>query len=262
MQANNLSIDFFWMITTVLILILSGLMIGLFYTFQTKLIAHNQAITDLREQHEKNIMQAQLEMQEIIFQNISHEIHDNVIHSITLTNLQLSMLSKNAEDSEQKLITGLMSGLSETVFHLKNISKGLNRDIIQQQGLLTALEMEIDRLKKLNLFKISFQITGEPIFLDNDKELILFRIVQEAFQNIIKHAHASTVTLKIDYQQFQLHMTIGDDGVGLPDKKTLAAKVSSSGLGNIRNRIKFLTGSYTLNSSNSGTTFSILIPYT
>src|SRR3982750_645357 len=93
MQTTSLYLDLFWIVSTGLIVILATLSLIVFYTYQQKLTSYNTEMLTLKGLHEKNLLEAQLEMQEITFQQIAHEIHDNVIHSITLASIQLSRLA-------------------------------------------------------------------------------------------------------------------------------------------------------------------------
>ncbi|MET0636816.1 MAG: ATP-binding protein [Chitinophagaceae bacterium] len=261
MQTDRFDIDFFLAVTTGIILLLTGLAITIFYAYQNKLLKYNQTIFDLKHNHEKNIMEAQLEMQELTFQNIAHEIHDNVIHSISLAKFQVNALNLCRSEEVSAKTNFILNLLSESVIDLNNISKGLNRDLIQQQGLLKAIDFEIARLDNLNLFTTELTVLGVPIFLDDGKELVLFRIIQEAFQNIIKHSYASKTVLSIEYLEKFLIISITDNGKGFPPQEEMIRKTGSSGLSNIRSRVQILNGEISIATSPKGTSLSIKIPY-
>src|SRR5439155_19100320 len=103
-----------------------------------------------------------------------------------------SVKSKNQIDSS-------LQQISKAITDLSDISKGMNSELIINQGLIGALEKETNRLRESNLFKLKYMITGDHVFMDSQKELVIFRIIQEAFNNIIKHAEATSVRLNLDY---------------------------------------------------------------
>ena len=104
-----------------------------------------------------------------------------------------------------------------------------------------------------------FKIEGTPIFQEAKKELIIFRIIQESFNNIIKHSNAKKATLSLDFNKNSLNVSIADDGKGFdPSKITDKTK---SGLNNMANRVKLLKGRFLINSlPENGTEIYFSIP--
>ena len=93
MQSGKNDIIIFLLVTTVIILLLTGLIISLIYMYQKKQLTYQQNLEKLKLDHEKNLMAAQLEIQEETFQHISREIHDNINLSLTLAKLHLNTLN-------------------------------------------------------------------------------------------------------------------------------------------------------------------------
>jgi signal transduction histidine kinase len=104
--------------------------------------------------------------------------------------------------------------ISKAIIDLGNISKGMNSELITNQGLIEVLKKETNRLKELDLFELSYSINGSPVFMDSQKELVIFRIIQEAFNNIIKHAKATLVKLNLEYNTDHINVLITDNGNG------------------------------------------------
>jgi two-component system, NarL family, sensor kinase len=126
--------------------------------------------------------------------------------------------------------------------------------------LIKALEDEVQRIRQADMFSIDWKLTGNPIYLDAQKELIIFRIVQEAFNNIIKHAGARHAELSLHYNETGLYIAVKDDGNGFDP--TLVGTQKQAGLKNMNTRIKMLQG--TMNTSSvpgQGTTLSFTIPF-
>ena len=95
------------------------------------------------------------------------------------------------------------------------------------------------------------------IRLSSKKELILFRIVQEAINNIIKHSHATIVNITLEFSDQDLQIEIKDNGKGFD---VSLGNHEGSGLRNMRSRAELIGGTFQMRSSNSGTIVSITTP--
>jgi signal transduction histidine kinase len=234
------------------------------FIYQKKQIAYFETIEKLKLNYEKNILKTQLEIQEQTFQHISQEIHDNISLSLTLAKLNLNTISWD-NLAKIKTQTDLsLEQISKALTDLSNISKSLHSELIINQGLIQALEKEIDKIKEMKLFELSYKIIGNSIFMDSQKELVIFRIIQEAFNNIIKHAKASSVKLNLEYKKDRIDVLIADNGKGFC-KKTIEQnrnKGSNFGLDNMQKRAALFNGKTIIESAPaSGTRIFITIPY-
>ncbi len=247
------------LIATFLILCMSAFIIVTVFIQRKKQITYLENLFNIQAIYEKNLLNTQLEIQEQTFQHISREIHDNINLSLTLAKLHLNTFDWNdIEKSEMKLESSV-NLLGSSISQLSDISKSLNSDIIIQHGLLKALEEELDRIRKVELFKIEFVVKGNTIFMDSNKELIIFRIIQEAFNNIIKHAKATLVELNLDYTQEQLQIHIVDNGRGFNIERN--KNRGNAGLKNMETRVKILNGEMQVfSSAESGTNLIFTIP--
>jgi signal transduction histidine kinase len=152
--------------------------------------------------------------------------------------------------------------ISKAIADLSDLSKGMNSELIINLGLIEVLKKETNRLSDLNLFEVDYVISGNPIFMDSQKELIIFRIIQEAFNNIIKHAKASWVKLNLDYCMDHINVLIADNGKGFSLSTVEQNKEPSAGLNNMKKRAALLNGKTNISSTiNSGTTVLVTIPY-
>ena len=263
MQAGKNDIVIFLLITTVIILLLTGLIITLIYLYQRKQLAYHQNLETLKLDHEKNLMAAQLEMQEDTLQHISREIHDNISLSLTLAKLHLNTLNLNEREKATSQVNSSIELVSQSITKLSDLSKSLNSNIINSQGLITALENEILSIRETGLFAIDLHISGDPVYMDMQKELIIFRIIQEAFNNIIKHTKASHAGLILHYHASGLNITVRDNGSGfmLPDN-IASDKSGKAGLKNMETRSKMIGGKMQLESIiDKGTVLSFSFPY-
>jgi two-component system, NarL family, sensor kinase len=254
----------FLIVTTVIILFLVALIVMMLYFYQKRQMTYNQKMTTLKLNHEKNLMSAQLEIQENTFQNVSREIHDNISLTLTLAKLNLNTIDLEVEEKSTLQLDYSVDLLTRAIKDLSDISKSLNSENIGSQGLIRALENEIARIETTNLFRINFNITGEPIYLDTKKDVIIFRIIQEAFNNIIKHADANYICLTLHFSEKDLDITIADNGRGFELAAAGPKKNNQhgSGLKNMEARTKLMGGTMKIRSElNTGTSLVFNIPF-
>lgn len=115
----------------------------------------------------------------------------------------------------------------------------------------------MSQLQKSGIYEIELTITGNPIFFDYKVELIVFRIVQESLNNIMKHAEASKINICLHYENTKLKLNIKDNGKGFTDDK----KNEGIGLLNIRRRASLLEGECFIKSDTQGTELIIIVPF-
>lgn len=259
MQEASYYIIVFLIVVTTLIVTMSLFIVTIFLIYRKKQLAFNRELEKNKINYEKNLLSAKLEIQEQTFLNISREIHDNIGLSLTLAKLYLNTIDWRNTQSTHEKASAAVELLGQSICSLNNISKGLNADIIIQNGLIKALEEEIELIRDVRLFKIDYQITGNPVYMDTQKELIVFRAIQEAFNNILKHANAESANLNAHFNENTLYITISDDGLGFnPDKVN---KTRHAGIHNIQTRINMLDGEFKISSTlGVGTTLYFKIP--
>jgi len=220
---------------------------------------HFESIALIKQDFEKAILNTQLEIQEQTFQHISREIHDNISLSLTLAKLHLITFDWNDQEKSSLKLDSSVQLLGSSIAQLSDISKSLNADIIIQQGLLQALEEETERIRQADQFELRYEVKGSPVFMDSNKELIIFRIIQEAFNNVIKHAKATEVQLQLDYCPDQLQILIADNGSGFDPGRN--KNRGHAGLKNMKTRANILKGEMQVFSSpESGTNLIFTIP--
>ena len=259
MQKEYNILILFFIIVTILILGLVAFIIIMLYLYRKKQVSFLQSIEKIKLDHEKNLLSTQLEIQEQTFENISREIHDNISLSLTLAKLNLNTIDLDNKKAVAEKIHSSVDLLGQAITDLTAISKGLNSNVIIQHGLVKALEDEVKLIQEAKLFTVDFRITGHLVYMDTQKELIIFRIIQEAFNNIIKHACTCNAELRLFYDSEHLNITVSDSGKGFELGNVLNGR--KAGLENMRTRIKMLHGNMKIESYPlRGTTLYFTIP--
>jgi len=262
MQPDFKQIILFIIITTVLIFLLASLVISMLYAYQKKLLAHQENMASLKLNFEKTLLRTQIEIQEQTFQNISRDIHDNISLSLTLAKLNLNTLDWLDIESAYRSVKASANIIGTAITNLSNLSRSMSPDMIRNIGLIRALRNEADKLVDMARLDVRCEVRGEPVFMDSEKELVVFRIVQEAFNNIIRHAHASQVWLYLNYNFGYLDIQIKDNGTGFDTGELDDRKDAGAGLNNMRTRARMLGGRFTIESGKrNGTQILVTVPY-
>ena len=209
----------------------------------------------MKTQFEQVLLQTQIEIQEQTLKTISEEIHDNIGQVLSLAKLNLNTIEP-AENNKAKL-SDTKNLISKAINDLRNLSRSLHGERIGDIGLQEAIENELKIIQNTGQFETELIVTGQPCKLDPQKEMVLFRIVQEASHNAVKHANASLLKLTMDYKPDIFCLTIADDGRGF-ETGNLHGQQNGIGLKSMKNRAALIGGVFAINSSaGNGTCISI-----
>ena len=203
-----------------------------------KTIKHNQIIFQKDLDFQKTINNTIIETQEQVLQNISQELHDDAGQQLTVINFQLENLKFDSQEFDSALspISKSVNALSKSI---RSISHSLNNQLLSQQNLVKAIEIEINRLKENKSLTINFvhDASNEKIFSTNEK-IVLYRIFQEIINNILKHAKANAIDIEIKTNP-KFELKVSDNGQGF-DLENITNKNHSLGIKNIIERAKII----------------------
>lgn len=257
-NSSEQGIIVFVAIASALILAMAVFISYIIYRYQQKQNKYYNELENLKIMHENDILQSQIEIQEQTFQHISKEIHDNIGQKLTLAKLHLNTLYLANEKRTDSQIKDAVTMISESIIGLRDISRSLSSESILNNGLEKALEYEFEHLQRSGLYAISFEVTGKTIFLNGQHELVLFRIVQEAINNIIKHAQASKIDILLHFEVHELSLQIKDNGRGFSTEHNHPC---GNGISNMKRRAITLNGIIEISSApGTGTCINIKIP--
>ncbi|PKA82286.1 histidine kinase [Ulvibacter sp. MAR_2010_11] len=226
-------IQSFLIIFSVIALGLALTVIVLFAVFQkrkNKLIQEQQ---EAERRFQEEIIETQIEIKEDTLRNVSWELHDNIGQLLTLAKIQLQN-SKGSPEAIEEAVATIGTSLNE----LRNLSRLINPNTLSNLTLVEALQQEIERFNRLKYLEASIEYTDTYFFIDNKKEIIIFRMLQEFFTNTVKHSKASKIMVDVAYSNKILYINAQDDGVGF-DTSQISTK-RGIGLNNIKNRAKLI----------------------
>jgi signal transduction histidine kinase len=207
----------------------------------------------------KDKLKTLAERLELKFENqkksISSELHDDIGQRLVLLKLKFSQLDNNGGDIYKDL-EGIYSRVRE-------LSRLLKPAEIDELGLRFAIQNLVTKITSDSHLKGSFTYVGKEIRLVPDAELCLFRIVQEALSNIIKHSHAAEFSIQLIFNEEDVSLIISDDGRGIPAEYFQSKDLRNFGIGlfNMKERVENLKGSFKINSfPEEGTSIIIQLP--
>lgn len=216
-------------------------------------------ITDLKDAEDRAI-RAIVRGEDQERQRIAREIHDSLGQTLTAASLNLESIKQDI---------GQLGGKSQELFHIafglinsairesREISHNLMPKVIEDFGLILALENLINKIEHATGMEFLFFHNVSNERFDYDIELNLFRITQEAINNIVRHANASRVSIQLIMDEDELIYTIEDDGVGF-DTQILKGIDTGIGIMGIKNRVVSIGGKISIESAqNKGTLIAI-----
>jgi signal transduction histidine kinase len=252
------------LVCILLIAIIFGFVSIVFYMYQKKRYAFLQHLEEVKNKYEKEFLNTKLEMQEQNMQHISKELHDNIGQLVSLAKLHLNTIDRAIGTKNLEKIEYSVELLTTALEDMRDISKSLSLELIKEKGLLRAIENQVGQLVKTGRYRSHFELIGNYDFQEEQKEIILFRILQEAINNIIRHAHASTIDIILDCKPGVIQMLIRDNGKGFPVEIFIPGGSGyrhGGGLTNMTSRAALIGADFFIKSvPDNGTVVSITIP--
>ncbi len=253
-EPNNLFIGLFF----ILFLVLGLFLLGVYYImkFRKRQSEFNKEKAAMENRLQNLLLQARLEISEELLKNISQEIHDNIGQLLTLAKWTLS----NEADTDNHRVKDAKELVTNAISGLRDLSHSLNGNIVLDLGLFRAVEKLCKTLNGTKeLYCEVINDTPENIRLNPDKDLVLFRCIQEAVNNAIRHAHPTHIKIHFSIQERMLLTTVSDNGDGF---EVLKSRPEGSGISNLYDRVAILRGSLILDSSpGQGTTLYFFVPF-
>ncbi|MGN0505216.1 MAG: sensor histidine kinase [Lachnospiraceae bacterium] len=209
-----------------------------------------------------------LETQELDRNRIARDLHDSTVQSLTTLVHQTEFCSKLLDidpvrvklelQSMIEMIRSIINDMREIIYDLRPMS-------LNNIGLDAAIDSYCTRIKKNEDLNISLKVEGEEKKLSSIVRVTLYRIMQEACNNIIKHAAAHRVFVSITYDEEKIKLEVEDDGVGFDIEKieenTEEDELHGFGLSIMRERANLLNGTFSITSQpGKGTKITVIVP--
>jgi two-component system, NarL family, sensor kinase len=263
MQPNESELIVIIVTAIILFLSLGCFIVFFFFLYQKRYFQYQRELNSVKESYQKEILKAQLEMQEQTFRNISQEIHDNIGQILSLTRLNISTINPADPLAAQRKINNSKELIDRAIDDLRDLSKRLNSDFVTKQPLSASLQFQLHLIQKTGVYQTSLEVDGEETLMEEEKKLIVFRIAQEAINNIIKHAQAQHISVLLKFLPNKIILSIRDDGKGFVIGEHTHGDASTKGIGtyNMFYRAALIGGEFSLESKpGEGTLARLVLP--
>jgi len=224
-----------------------------------------ELMTQLKEKEEmrQHLLEKVMTAQEEERKRISRELHDETSQALTSVMVGLKVLETEAAYCGVAERVGEMRKIvAQTLEEVHHLARELRPSVLDDLGLVTALDRYVRDYSKTHRIEVDFHVTGfEGLRLPAPVEVVLYRIVQEALTNVAKYAQAKTVSVLLDWRENMVSAIIEDDGVGFEPARAVNTPGQGLGLFGMQERAALLGGSLQIESKlGVGTTLFIKIP--
>lgn len=244
-------------------LLLVGFIVSTLFFYQRRQKKQEEEIALMKALYEKEVLLSQLEIQENTFKAIAQELHDNIGQMLSVVKITMSALPIEKEHPAYDLVKNSQEVLYKAMADLSNLTKSLHTERIADVGLAESIRFELNAIDKAGILKVNFTNQGYEYPFDEQKSIYLFRMFQEALNNILKHSKATELNVSLEYTDVFFIMTIVDNGVGflLGEKRQSSKPGSGVGLRSLFNRSGIIGAEISIDSKPGiGTSVLIKLP--
>lgn len=217
-----------------------------------------QRISELEKERQLVAMQSVLKGQEEERSRLARDLHDGVGGLLSGVKLSLSTMKGNVFLSEEnaQAVSNVIGQLDQSIAELRRVSHNMMPEALIKYGLKEALENYCENINLSGSLKVQLQTYGMETRMDQNTEIVLYRIVQELLNNVIKHAGAKNVLIQLMRENERFSLTVEDDGKGF-DVNAADLK-GGAGLANIKARVDYIGGTMDIRSApGEGTSVNI-----
>jgi len=176
-----------------------------------------------------------LNLQESEDSKISRVLHDTIGQNISILDFNIATIEEGLGEASRKRISGLIdnmrSVIRETGDRLRDISSGLHPRLVQELGLVEGISSFIDRFRRTTGLQVESSVVADQVQVEESIGVNIYRIIQEAFTNIVKHSKCSSVLFDMKVEDDRLGVVIKDDGTGFSLEAVSQREIEQRGMG-------------------------------
>jgi len=229
-----------------------------FLFYQRKVNKNKLVLKEKEAAYQQELIYASINSQENERRRIARDLHDEVGAMLSALKLQLGAVGKklSATGASEDPTKPAVSLVDETISNVRRISKDLLPPTLEEFGLAHALEDLADKVASASGIVIKKDIQPLSQRLEVERELALYRVIQEMMNNALKHSEASEFSLAMHEKEGRLHLSFSDNGKGFDVDAIKKSKAGKTGLGlkNLENRVGAAGGSMQFTSRPGGGT--------
>lgn len=243
-------------VASVFFILIGSFLLLIVFIFLRRQRKNREEKDEMKNRFEQTLLKTQLEIQEQAFAYISQEIHDNIGQILSLVRLNLNTFGSVVSEEKMEQTDKL---LGKAIKDLRDLSHNLQKNRIYDIGIVESIRQLLQSLEKTGRYITSFQTSDHYNLLDTNTDIILYRMIQEIVNNIIKHAAATEIDIEINSEVDLTTIRISDNGIGF-DTALLQKERAGIGLQNIINRAKTIDANVDVKSEQGkGTTITLYI---
>jgi signal transduction histidine kinase len=243
--------------------LISSLLFGVLYSLassrRTAIVLANEITKDLyiSNRHLQKLSRQLVDVQEADRRHFSRELHDQIGQNLTALGINIDILktemSENSQGSQGRRLDQLAELVESTTSAIENVMSDLRPPMLDDYGLLPALEWYSEEFSKRTGIATSVHGDEKMQRLPPTTEIALFRISQEALNNVAKHAQASNVKIDLYATNRDCVLTIADDGIGFAaTPASNARRRHGMGMMTMRERSQAINGRFDFGAAPSG----------
>lgn len=192
---------------------------------------------------------------------LSRDLHDETAQTLSAVKLEVGMLREGADPGSQERLDHVLQLVDDGIRGIRRVMNDLRPALLDDLGLGPAIHSLATDVRERSRLKVTTQLPEATPRLEPDVELALFRAAQEGLANVVRHARATAVTVRLEAEQQTLRLTVADNGVGLSRQSLTAPEMGHLGLPGLRERIGMLGGKVAISSDpDEGVTLTVEMP--
>jgi signal transduction histidine kinase len=217
-------------------------------------------IDDMKRENESRILSAIIRTEESERQKFAKELHDGLGPLLASIKMAISALDGDrVGPGHRKILDNADHLIDESVTTLKEISNKLSPHVLNNFGLLKAVQAFIDRLEVPGSPTLKLNSNLKEVRFDYNIEVVMYRVICELITNTLQHAEATEVNIDLYHEKERLTLDYFDNGKGFDPQEVVGAR-SGMGFSNVQSRIKSLDGTIrVISNPNEGACISIVI---
>jgi len=206
------------------------------------------------------------EAQEEESKRIARELHDSTLQNLIASVHKLENFCQGnpaAAEMDSGFLKDLRERLRDIVQEIRAFSRDLRPSILDDLGLIPSVEWLVEELRRNSRVQVDFEVVGVERRFSPPTEVALFRIIQEALRNIVKHALATVVEVKVEFKARETVVTVADNGVGFEAPRSLSElpRTGKLGLLGMQERARLIGAVLEIRSApGQGTTLTVTVP--
>lgn len=188
---------------------------------------------------------------------ISAQLHDEVGATLSSVGMLVGRIKLNAEGNNKELAIDAISQIDQITGEVRGIVQNMSPSFLERFGLLQSIGEICKRIDRGGKIKAEYiQASSLIHFTDKNTEIMIYRIMQELTNNVIKHSEASEMKVKVEKDDEFSIFSVSDNGKGIGDQDVFMKK--SLGLTNIRSRVALAGGSFSITDNPNGGAIAVI----